>query len=171
MDAQAEEALSAALKAQPKLCDALSLQYSLARRRDAAALMDQLVKDFRGLPRRAGPRRRSTPRQRGDVATAAKIYAQLLAQDPGNVSTGATLANLYVSLRRYDEAAATLKELLRRVAAQHLLLQAAGGRARVRGRERRGAGAARAGAVLDGSDLSLRRAVVRAKTGKEMLQD
>ena len=31
-------------------------------------------------------------------------YSPLTQIDPGNVSTGLTLANLYVSLRRYDEA-------------------------------------------------------------------
>ncbi|HVG58397.1 MAG TPA: tetratricopeptide repeat protein [Hyalangium sp.] len=170
VDAQAEEALSAALKAQPRHCDALSLRYSLARRRDASALMDQLVSDFTGCP---GARSRTAEhaRQRGDTAAAVKLYEELLARDPGTVNTGLTLANLYVSLRRYDEAAATLKSLIElwpRAAIFHKRLADV--------REYAGAPAEalalrEQALAIDGSDLSLRRAVVRAKTGKELLQD
>jgi len=170
VDAEAEEALSAALKAQPRLCDALSLRYSLARRRDAAALMDQLVSDFTGCP---GARTRAAEhaRQRGDTATAAKLYEELLVRDPGSVSTGLTLANLYMSLRRYDEASATLKELLRLWPRSAFLYKRLADVREYAGVPAEALALREQALALDGSDLALQRAVARAKTGKELLQD
>ncbi len=170
VEAQAEEALSAALKAQPKLCDALSLRYGLARRRDAVELMDQLVSDFAGCPG-AQTRVAEQARQRGDLATAARNYAELLARDPGNLSTGATLANLYVSLRRYDDAAATLKELMRLWPRAAFLYKRLADVREYAGAPAEALALREQALAIDGSDLALRRAVVRAKTGKEVLQD
>jgi predicted Zn-dependent protease len=170
VDAVAEDALSAALKAQPKLCDALSLRYSLARRRDAVERMDQLVADFAQCPG-AQTRVAEHARQRGDVATAAKNYAELLTRDPGNVSTGITLANLYISLRRYDDAAATLKELQRLWPRAAFLYKRLADVREYAGAPAEALALREQALAIDGSDLALRRAVVRAKTGKEVLQD
>ncbi|HYH96280.1 hypothetical protein [Hyalangium sp.] len=170
VDAQAEEALSAVLKAQPRHCDALSLRYSLARRRDAAALMDQLVSDFAGCPG-ALTRAAEHARQRGDTATAAKHYAELLVRDPGGVSTGLTLANLYVSLRRHDEATATLKELIRLWPRSAFLYKRLADVREYAGAPAEALALREQALALEGADLSLRRAVERAKTGKELLQD
>jgi len=170
VDAQAEEALAAALKAQPKHCDALSLRYSLARRRDASTLMDQLVSDFTGCP---GARSRAAEhaRQRGDTATAVKLYEDLLARDPGTVSTGLTLANLYVSLRRYDVAAATLKALISLWPRAAVFYKRLADVREYAGAPAEALALREQALSIDGSDLSLRRAVARAKTGKELLQD
>ncbi|WP_224242262.1 tetratricopeptide repeat protein [Hyalangium gracile] len=170
VDAQAEEALSAALEAQPKLCEALSLRYSLARRRDASELMEQLVADFAGCPN-SQARVAEHARQRGDLATAAQLYAEMLARDPGNVSTGATLANLYVSLRRYDDAAATLKELVRQWPRFAFFYKRLADVREYAGAPAEALALREKALSLEGSDLSLRRAVIRAKTGKEVLQD
>jgi predicted Zn-dependent protease len=170
VDAQAEEALSAALKAQPRHCDALTLRYSLARRRDASALMDQLVSDFTGCP---GARSRTAEhaRQRGDTATAVKLYEDVLARDPGSVNTGLTLANLYVSMRRYDEAAATLKALINLWPRAAIFYKRLADVREYAGAPAEALALREQALAIDGGDLSLRRAVVRAKTGKELLQD
>ncbi|WP_224361161.1 tetratricopeptide repeat protein [Hyalangium versicolor] len=170
VDAQAEEALSAALKAQPKLCDALSLRYSLARKRDASALMDQLVADFAGCSN-AQARVAEHARQRGDLATAAKNLAEMLEQDPGNVNIGSSLASIYLSMRRYDDAAATLKELLTLWPRFAYLYKRLADVREYAGAPAEALALREKALTIEGSDLSLRRAVVRAKTGKEILQD
>lgn len=170
VDAEAEEALSAALKAQPKLCDALSLRYSLARKRDAAALMDQLVTDFTGCP---GARARAAEhaRQRGDTAASVKLYEEMLARDPGSVSTALTLASLYVSQRRYDEATRTLTDLMTLWPRSAYLYKRLADVREYAGAQAEALALREKALTLDGSDLALQRAVVRAKTGKELLQD
>jgi predicted Zn-dependent protease len=170
VDAQAEEALAATLKAHPRHCEALSLRYNLARRRDASALMDQLVSDFTGCH---GARSRAAEhaRQRGDTAAAVKLYEELLAGDPGNVSTGLTLANLYVALRRYDDAAATLKALIRLWPRGAIFYKRLADVREYAGAPAEALALREQALAIDGTDLSLRRAVIRAKTGKEILQD
>jgi tetratricopeptide (TPR) repeat protein len=170
VDAQAEEALDAALRAQPRLCEALALRYTLARRRDAVALTDQLITELNGC---YGSRTRAAEhaRQRGDMAAAAKLYAEVLERDPGDVSTGATLANLYVSLRRYEEAEATLRELMRLWPRAAFLYKRLADVKEYAGAQAEALALREQALSLDGSDLSLRRAVERAKTGKELLQD
>ncbi|RKH32829.1 DUF3858 domain-containing protein [Corallococcus sicarius] len=168
VDALAETSLASALEAQPGLCEALGLQYSLARRRDAMARSDELVKAQEGCPG-ADARKVDHLRTRGDMEGAAKGSAQLLAQDPNNLNTAAALANAYVSLRRYDDAAKVLQslatvwprntELLKRLA--DVREYAGQGAEALKLREQ--------ALKLDGSDLPLRRAVERAKTGKELL--
>jgi tetratricopeptide (TPR) repeat protein len=170
VDAQAEDALAAALKAQPHLCEALGLRYSLARRRDAAAVMDQLMTEFTGCPGMLN-RVAEHARQRGDTAGAAKAYAELLVMDPGNVSVGATLASLHVALRRYDEAAATLRELLTLWPRAAILYKRLADVREYAGDTKEALALREQALAIDGSDLSLRRAVERAKTGKELLQD
>lgn len=168
VDAQAEVALASALEAQPGLCEALGLQYSLARRRDAVARTDELVKAQEGCPG-ADARRVDHLRTRGDVEGAAKGYQQLLTQDPDNLTTAASLSATYVSLRRYDDAAKVLQslatvwprnsEILKRLA--DVREYAGQGAEALKLREQ--------ALKLDGSDLSLRRAVERAKSGRELL--
>ncbi|WP_375756655.1 tetratricopeptide repeat protein [Corallococcus exercitus] len=168
VDAQAEVALAAALEAQPGLCEALGLQYSLARRRDAVARTDELVKAQEGCPG-ADARRVDHLRTRGDLDGAAKGYTQLLAQDPDNLTTAAALSSIYLSQRRYDDAAKVLQaqarvwprnaEILKRLA--DVREYAGQGQEALKLREQ--------ALRLDGTDLSLRRAVERAKTGKELL--
>lgn len=168
VDAQAETSLAAALEAQPGLCEALGLQYSLARRRDAVARTDALMKAQEGCPG-ADSRLVEHQRTRGDVEATARGYARQLAQDPDNLTTAAALAGTYISLRRYDDAAKVLQalstvwprntEILKRLA--DVREYAGQGAEALKLREQ--------ALKLDGSDLPLRRAVERAKTGKELL--
>jgi predicted Zn-dependent protease len=169
-DAQAEESLAAALAAQPRLCEALGLRYNVARRRDAAAVMDKLIPEFTGC-HGALNRAAEHARQRGDTAAAAKAYEQVLARDPGNLSVGATLASLYVSLRRYDDAAATLRELMKLWPRAAFLWKRLADVREYAGDTKEALALREQALSIDGNDLSLRRAVERAKTGKELLQD
>ncbi|HEX8704527.1 MAG TPA: tetratricopeptide repeat protein, partial [Myxococcaceae bacterium] len=170
VDAQAEESLTAALAIQPRLCEALGLRYSLARRRDATKAMDERITGVSGCPG-ALNRVAEHARQRGDMAAATKAYEELLARDPGNVSIGATLASLYASQRRYEEAGTTLRELMKLWPRAAFLWKRLADVREYAG-DTQGALALREQALaIDGNDLSLRRAVERAKTGKEVLQD
>jgi predicted Zn-dependent protease len=170
VEAQAEASLTAALAAQPRLCEALGLRYSLARRRDATAVMDQLVSQFTGCPG-ALNRAAEHARQRGDTAAATKAYEELLLRDPGNLSFGATLANLYVSQRRYEEAATTLRELLKLWPRAAFLWKRLADVREYAGDAKEALALREQALAIDGNDLSLRRAVERVKTGKEVLQD
>jgi tetratricopeptide (TPR) repeat protein len=170
VDAQAEESLAAALAAQPRLCEALGLRYNLARRRDATSAMDQLVSQFTGCPG-ALNRVAEHARQRGDTAAAVKAYEELLVRDPGNLSVGATLATLYASQRRYDEAATTLRELMKLWPRAAFLWKRLADVREYAGDTKEALALREQALAIDGNDLSLRRAVERAKTGKELLQD
>jgi tetratricopeptide (TPR) repeat protein len=169
-DAQAEETLQQALAAQPGLCEALGLRYTVARRRDASAAMEQLIPEFTGCPG-ALNRAAEHARHRGDAAAAAKAYEELLARDPGNLSVGATLANLYVSLRRYDDAAAMLRELMALWPRAAFLWKRLADVREYAGDSKEALTLREQALAIDGNDLSLRRAVERARTGKEVLQD
>jgi cellulose synthase operon protein C len=170
VEAEAEESLAAALKAQPRLCEALGLRYSLARRRDAAALMDTLLSELQGCPG-ALARAAEHARQRGDTATAIQAYQELLARDPGSVNTGATLASLYVSQRHHEEASATLRELIRLWPRGAFLYKRLADVREHAGAPAEALALREQALLIDGSDLTLRRAVARAKTGQELLQE
>lgn len=170
VDAQAEQSLAAALKAQPRLCEAMALRYTLARRRDATAAMEEIVSGFTGCH---GARNRMAEhvRQRGDLAQASQVYEELLARDPGNVSLGATLASLYMSQRRYDEAGTTLRELMKLWPRAAFLYKRLADVREYAGDNKEALALREQALTIDGNDLSLRRTVERAKTGKELLQD
>ncbi|ADO69582.1 tetratricopeptide repeat protein [Stigmatella aurantiaca] len=170
VEAQAEDSLAAALTAWPKLCDALGLRYTLARRRDAVDLMDRLVSESAGCSG-ALSRAAEHARQRGDTVSAIQGYTELLARDPGNPSLGATLAHLLVSMRRYDEATATLRGLLAQWPRNALLLKRLADVREYAGAPAEALALREQALALDGNDLSLHRAVARAKTGKELLQE
>ncbi|HEX8439687.1 DUF3857 domain-containing protein [Archangium sp.] len=166
---QAEESLEAALQAQPGLCEAQVLRYGLARRRDAVARADELMASVVGCP---GALMRSAEhaRMRGNPEQAVSLYQEQLVRNPGDVTTGLSLANAYVTLRRFDEATATLKSLSTLWPRNAKVLEKLAD-VREHAGDAAGALALREQALLlDGGNLSLRRAVVRAKTGQEVLQ-
>ncbi|HVE83359.1 MAG TPA: tetratricopeptide repeat protein [Myxococcales bacterium] len=170
VDAQADAGAVDALQAQPGLCEALNARYDLARRRDAIALSDDLVKSLELCP---GARQRSAEhaRMRGDLAAAAKLYQQVLDRDPTQISAAVALSNLQVALRKLDAAEATLRavqapwprspQIPKRLA--EVLDLAGKPKEALEQRER--------SLRLDGSDLSLRRTVARARTGAEPLEE
>lgn len=169
VESAAEESLDAALQAQPKLCDALSLRYSLARRRDAVARADELVDSMQGCPG-ALTRSAEHARMRGDQARASELYQEQLARNPGDVSTAMSLTAAYVAQRRFDDATATLRALSALWPRNAKVLEKLGDVRELAG-DKAGALALREQSLLmDGSNLALRRAVVRAKTGQEVLQ-
>ena len=109
-------------------------------------------------------------RRRGDLERAASLAREQLRRDPGDLSAAQSLAGAQVALRRFDEATATLQALsaswprnakvLENLAEVRELAGDTAGALALRERS----------LLLDGSNLALRRAVVRAKTGKELLQ-
>jgi len=170
VEALAEESLAAALEAQPGLCEALGLQYNLARRRDAVERGDTLVEAQRGCPGTAA-REAEHARTRGDMETAAKLYTDLLARDPSSVSTGTSLANLHVALRRYDDATAVLRALTKVWPRNADLVKRMADVREYAGQPAEALALREKALAMEGEDLSLRRAVERAKTGRELLQE
>jgi tetratricopeptide (TPR) repeat protein len=170
VESLAEESLQAALDAQPGLCEALGLQYSLARRRDAVERGDTLVEAQRGCPGMV-VRQAEHARTRGDMEAAAKLYVDLLARDPASVSTGTSLANLYVALRRYDDATAVLRDLAKVWPRNADLVKRMADVREYAGQPAEALALREKALAMEGDDLSLRRAVERAKTGREVLQD
>ncbi|HYV48730.1 MAG TPA: tetratricopeptide repeat protein [Myxococcaceae bacterium] len=169
VDAQADASAVDALQVQPGLCEALTTRYDLARRRDAVALSDDLVKSLELCPG-ARPRDAEHARMRGDVAGAAKLYQQLLDRDPSSISASVALANLQISQRQFDAAEQTLRrvqalwprsaQIPKRLA--EVLDLAGKPKEALEERER--------SLRLDGSDLTLRRTVARARTDAEPLE-
>jgi tetratricopeptide (TPR) repeat protein len=170
VEALAEESLVAALEVAPGLCEALGLQYSLARRRDAVERGDTLVEAQRGCPGMAA-REAEHARTRGDVETAAKLYSELQSRDPSSVGTGTSLANLYVSLRRYDDATKVLRELAKVWPRNADLVKRMADVREYAGQPAEALALREKALAMEGEDLSLRRAVERAKTGRELLQE
>ncbi|QSQ20060.1 DUF3858 domain-containing protein [Pyxidicoccus parkwayensis] len=170
VESLAEESLQTALDAQPGLCEALGLQYSLARRRDAVERGDSLVEAQRGCPG-VTVREAEHARTRGDMEASARLYAELLEKDPASVSTGTSLANIYVGLRRYDDATAVLRELAKVWPRNADLVKRMADVREYAGQPAEALALREKALAMEGEDLSLRRAVERAKTGKEVLQD
>ncbi|HEX5746588.1 MAG TPA: DUF3857 domain-containing protein [Archangium sp.] len=169
VESAAEESAEAALQAQPGLCDALGLRYGLARRRDAVTRTDELIDSLAGCPG-ALVRAAEHARMRGDLERSAALYQQQLVRNPGDISSGMSLASAYVALRRFDDASATLKTLAALWPRNPRVLEKLADVRELAG-DAAGALALREQSLLlDGSNLSLRRAVVRAKTGQELLQ-
>jgi tetratricopeptide (TPR) repeat protein len=169
LDSTAEESLVAALQAQPGLCEAQALRYSLARRRDAVTRADELMASLEGCPG-ALNRAAEHARMRGDLARTAVLYQEQLARNPGEGSTALSLAAAQVALRQFDEATATLKALSLLWPRNPRVLEKWADVRELAG-DAAGALALREQSLLlDGDNLSLRRAVTRAKTGQEVLQ-
>ncbi|HEX8822568.1 MAG TPA: DUF3857 domain-containing protein [Archangium sp.] len=169
VESQAEESAEAALQAQPGLCEAQGLRYGLARRRDAVARTDELVASLAGCPG-ALSRAAEHARMRGDLERAAALYQEQLARNPGDVNTGLSLANAYVARRGFDEATSMLRALSALWPRNTQVLAKLADVRELAG-DAAGALALREQALaIDGSNLSMRRALVRAKTGQEVLQ-
>ena len=170
VDNQVEESLDAALQAQPRLCEALGLRYGVARRNDAVARMDETTKALAGCP---GWRARTAEHAqvRGDLEQTASLHAELLARAPTDVGTALQLVEAHLALRRFEEATATLRAQLTLWPRNTRVLEKLADVRELAG-DAAGALALREQALaLDGSNLSLRRAVARAKTGQELMQE
>lgn len=170
VDAHADQSARAADAALPGHCDALSLRYDLARRRDAVADADALLAASATCPG-ALSRRAEHLKLRGDLEGAAKAFEALLARDLGQVAISTSLANAWASLRRFDAAAALLERQRALWPRDASLLTTLADVRELQG-DPAGALAAREAALLvDGGNLALRRTVERARTGRELLQE
>jgi cellulose synthase operon protein C len=169
-EAQAEQLAMEALSIQPGLCDANVLRYDLARRRDAAALADQLVDALAQCP--GGESRAAEhAKTRGDNRKAIALYEKLLARDPTHIPTANALVNLYVSEKRFEDAAKLLAGLAQTWPKNASLLKREADVYEFWGKADQALRLRQQALTADGSDLALRRAVDRALTGKEPLED
>ncbi|MBL8911653.1 MAG: DUF3857 domain-containing protein [Archangium sp.] len=169
LDAAAAVTARAAEAALPGSCEAVLLQYDLARRRDAVKESDTLLgqtSHCSGFLARSAEHLRS----RGEINGAIAQYEAMLARDEGQVGVATSLAGLYVAQKRFDDATRLLNRLRIQWPRHPQLPRTLGDVLEVQG-DAKGALAAREVALqLDGTDLPLRRAIERAKTGKELLE-
>jgi len=170
LEAKADQDALEALTLQPGLCEAQGLRYEIARRREAAAAADSLLEQLKFCP---GAELRAAEhfRTRGDLPAAERLSQHVLAREPGSIVHASSLVAVQLAQKHYHEAAQVLeKELdlwprsasvLKRLAEVYVYA----------GRSQDAQKARKRALELDGSDLSLRRAVERAETGKELLDD
>ncbi|HYR55298.1 MAG TPA: hypothetical protein VEM39_04220 [Myxococcaceae bacterium] len=170
LDAQADQTALEALTAQPGLCEALSLRYDLARRRDQVALVDKLLSDFKSCPNSMA-RAAEHAKSRGDLRTAAAIYEEMVARDPGQISTSTALSSIYLSQRRFDEATRLLETLSTMWPRNSFLPKRLGEIYEFWGKTDEAQRQREQSLSIDGSDLGLRRIVERRRTGKEVLAE
>lgn len=170
MDAQSQQSAEEALAAQPGLCEALSLLYDLARRRDAVAAADEAARELQGCP---GSRTRLAEhvRLRGRIDEAIRLYEGLHALDPTSIGTVQSLVPLYISARRYDDALGLLKRTRELWPRNAMLQRRIGDVLEFAGQPDRALKAREDALALSGGDLALRRQVHRARTGKELLSE
>ncbi|HZA49482.1 MAG TPA: tetratricopeptide repeat protein, partial [Myxococcaceae bacterium] len=170
LDALAAEDAAEALSTQPGLCEARWLLYDLARRRDAIAVADDVMGKANGCPG-ARTRRAEHARARGRIDEAIALYEAMAARDPAHLGARFSVAQLYVSAGRWEEAQNALQglreawprsaEVLRRLADVY---EHAGQRERALSTREEALRYA-------GGDLTLRRQVHRARRGREPLSE
>lgn len=168
LDAAAAATARDADAALPGFCDAVLLQYDLARRRDAVAEGDALLEKTAhctGFLARAAEHLRS----RGQLDGAIAQWEALLARDEGQVPVATSLIGLYLAQRRFDDAVALLQRLRVQWPRNAQLPKTLGDVLELAGRKDDARAAREAALALDGADLPLRRALEREKTGKELL--
>ncbi|HEY8205906.1 MAG TPA: tetratricopeptide repeat protein [Myxococcaceae bacterium] len=170
VDAQADASAVDALQAQPGLCEALGTRYDLARRRDAIALSDDLVKSLELCPG-ARPRLAEHARMRGDLGGAARHYQQMVDRDPSQISASIALSNLLVSQRKLDGAEAVLRRASALWPRSAQLSKRLAENLELAGKPKEALEERERALRLDGSDLTLRRTVSRARTGAEPLEE
>jgi cellulose synthase operon protein C len=170
LDASAASTAHAADAALAGHCDALLLEYDLARRRDAVAEADTLLPKTSHC---AGwlSRQAEHARTRGRLDRAQQAFAALLAQDQSQAPVAITLSGLLSAQRKFDEALAVLNATRALWPRNTAVLKAMGDVFEQAGRQPEALTAREAALALDGGDLALRRAVERAKTGHELLDD
>lgn len=168
LDANAVASAAEALSLLPGHCGALGLQFDVARRRDAVAEADALLARTETCP---GFEVRSAEhwRARGLLEQARQRYASLLEQDQTQAQAGVSLAGVLAALRHFDEAIAVLERQRALWPRNTQVLKALGDIHEQAGHAQEALAVREAALALDGADLALRRAVVRAKTGGEVL--
>ncbi|MBL9038086.1 MAG: hypothetical protein JNG84_06200 [Archangium sp.] len=168
LDASAAASAREADRALPGLCDALELQYDIARRRDAVADADSLLAATTSCPG-ALTRAAEHARLRGRTADAIAALTTLLDRDESQVSVATSLASLLVAQGKHPEAIGVLQRIRSVWPRNALVTKALADALDHAGRANDALAMREAALLLDGADLTLRRAVERAKTGKELL--
>lgn len=169
LDGRAEQAAREALTARPGDCEALALLADTARRRDATAEEAERVKALEGCPS-ALERGVDLLRSRGALEVAAeRLRAMADVGGDSKLLAHLGLSQVLVSLGQPKEGAKVLEAVLARWP-RHVAAWLALADARALAGDPAGSLAARESALaLDGGNLSLRRSVERARTGKELL--
>jgi tetratricopeptide (TPR) repeat protein len=170
VDAQTDALARQSLDLIPGLCEATTARYDVARRRDAVAIADGLVGGLATCP---GEQLRAVNhwKMRGQLDRALTEVRRLRSRDPASTTLGVEEAGILVSLRRLQESVAVLRGLTAQRPRDPGLWKRLGETLALAG-DPKGAQAAREQALmLDGSDLTLRRMVERARTGKEVLAE
>jgi tetratricopeptide (TPR) repeat protein len=170
LDAQAVATAREAAEVLPGHCAALTLAYDVARRRDAVAEADALLAQAArcpGAPHRAAEHHRA----RGDVAKARAALEAQLQLDRSQVSSALALAGLLRSQDQYDEALKVLDAERARWPRNPTVLKALADTCDEAGMVKEALAWREAALLVDGADLSLRRLVERAKTGRELLDE
>jgi tetratricopeptide (TPR) repeat protein len=170
LDAQAASTARAAEAAWPGTCDALLLQYDVARRRDAVAEADALLTRTAACPNGLA-RTAEHERTRGHLEAAEQASRALLARDGSQVSVATSLANLLVAQGHFEAAQEVLGRLTLTWPRNAALKKALADVAEHEGHRDEALRLRELALALDGSDLSLLRAVTRARTGKELLAE
>lgn len=168
LDAAAAESARDADAALPGYCEALTLRYDLARRRDAVKESDELLQQSAhcsGALARAAEHLKS----RGDLDGAITRWEAMLARDPGQVPVATALVSLYAAQKKFDPAKALLAKLRAQWPRHPQLPKTLADVLEMQGDVKGALEAREAALALDGADLSLRRAIERQKTGRELL--
>ncbi|MBS2028670.1 MAG: hypothetical protein JST54_12280 [Deltaproteobacteria bacterium] len=169
LDALADQEAKRSIERFPGYCDGVELRYDLARRREAVAESDALIKELVACPDGL-ERQAELARARGDLAMAEKVELQRAERAPASWRTASELAQVYVSARRYPEAEKVIREQfpiwprnadLHKQLADILTLQ---------GNATGALDQKRAALALDGADLMLRRQLALAE-GHDLLDN
>ncbi|MBM4379112.1 MAG: DUF3858 domain-containing protein, partial [Deltaproteobacteria bacterium] len=150
-------------------CEGTSFRLDLARKREAAAQAEALGQGLAGCPGQL-PRQVELLRTRGDLQGAISAQAQLAsgAADPAGALV---LANLQVAARDWAGAEGTLRSVMALWPRMAQPWKRLGDVYELSGRREEALAAREEALLRDGSDLSLRRAVHHARTGKELLDE
>jgi len=170
LEAQAAVTAREAEKALPGSCDALLLQYDVARRRDAIAEGDALLAATAHCSS-ALARSAEHLRAKGNLSEASAAWRALLARDESQVLVASSLVKLLTAEKKLDEAVKTLQALRTQWPRNALLAKHLADVHELAGRDAEALAMRETALLLDGSDLQLRRAVHRAKTGQELLSE
>ena len=170
VDAQADTLARQSLEQISGLCEALLVRYDVARRRDAVATTDGLLADLSTCPGEQ-LRRVNHWKFRGQLDRALVEMRRLRQRLPGDVALATQEADLLVSLKRMDEASTLLRGLTTLRPRDPALWKRLGDTLALGKHDAEALAAREQALALDGSDLSLRRTVERARTGKEILAD
>ena len=171
VDVQAGALAQEALEAQPGICHALVMRYDLARKRDAVAEADALLAGPLSTCPQQAFRLTTHASLRGRPEEALEPLAKLTALSPTSVMVANQRARIAEAMDRNGEAIAALEPLLSVWPRNASLRRALADVKERAGRTDEALALREAALLLDGSDLSQRRAVERARTGKELLQD